>query len=128
MGAMTKPIPYSHITAAHWQPTLGTSGEVVEGLRDIDQSIRIILTTPKGSDPHRPEFGSDLHLYLDWPTNRVTPHLVREAVDAIRRWEPRISVVQVHILIDAQQIIVQVRWGIAGQTLQLTEVPYARPA
>ncbi|MDU9028688.1 GPW/gp25 family protein [Pseudomonas mediterranea] len=125
---MTTPIPHTSITAAHWQPTLGTSGEVVEGLRDIDQSIRIILTTPKGSDPHRPEFGSDLHLYLDWPTNRVTPHLVREAVDAIRRWEPRISVVQVHIVINAQQIIVRVRWGIAGQILQLTEVPYARAA
>lgn len=128
MGAMTKPISYTHITAANWQPALGTSGEVVEGLCDIDQSIRIILTTPKGSDPHRPEFGSDLHLYLDWPTNRVTPHLVREAVDAISRWEPRISVVHVHIMINSQQIIVRVRWGIAGQTLQLTEVPYARAA
>ncbi|SDA63264.1 hypothetical protein SAMN03159443_01889 [Pseudomonas sp. NFACC15-1] len=125
---MTTPTTHTSITAAHWQPNLGTSGEVVEGLRDIDQSIRIILTTPKGSDPHRPEFGSDLHLYLDWPTNRVTPHLVREAVDAISRWEPRISVVQVHILINAQQIIVRVRWGIAGQILQLTEVPYARAA
>lgn len=125
---MTTPIPHTSITAAHWQPTLGTSGEVGEGLHDIDQSIRIILSTPKGSDPHRPEFGSDLHLYLDWPTNRVTPHLVREAVDAIRRWEPRISVVQVHILINTQQIIVRVRWGIAGQMLQLTEVPYARAA
>ncbi|MFL1515315.1 GPW/gp25 family protein [Pseudomonas prosekii] len=125
---MTTPIPYSSITAAHWQPALGTSGEVVEGLRDIDQSIRIILLTPKGADPHRPEFGSNLHLYLDWPTNRVTPHLVREAVDAVRRWEPRVSVAQVHILINAQQIIVRVQWRVAGQGTQLTEVPYAGAA
>lgn len=125
---MTTPTPYTSITAAHWQPALGKSGEVVEGLRDIDQAIRIILTTPKGSDAHRPEFGSDLHLYIDWPTNRVTPHLVREAVDAIRRWETRVSVVQVQVSIDVEHITVRVQWRVADSIPQLTEVPYARAA
>lgn len=125
---MTTPTLHTSITAAHWQPALGTSGEVVEGLRDIDQAIRIILSTPKGSDPHRPEFGSDLHLYLDWPSNRVTPHLVREAVDAIRHWERRVSVAQVQVQINAAQIIVLVHWHVAGEVPQLTEVPYARAA
>ena len=125
---MTTPIPYTSITAAHWQPALGTSGELVEGLRDIDQAIRIILTTPKGSDAHRPEFGSDLHLYIDWPTNRVTPHLVRETVDAIRRWETRVSVVQVQVSIDVEHITVRVQWRVADGIPQLTEVPYARAA
>lgn len=125
---MTTPTPYTSITAAHWQPALGLSGEVVEGLRDIDQAIRIILTTPKGSDAHRPEFGSDLHLYIDWPTNRVTPHLVREAVDAIRRWEPRVSVAQVQVNIDAEHITVRVQWRVADGVPQLTEVSYARAA
>jgi len=125
---MTTPIPYTSITAAHWQPALGTSGEVVEGLRDIDQAIRIILTTPKGSDAHRPEFGSDIHLYIDWPVNRVTPHLVREAVDAIRRWETRVSVVQVLVLVEDSRIVVRVQWRVADGVTQLTEVPYARAA
>ena len=125
---MTTPTPYTSITAAHWQPALGTSGEVVEGLRDIDQSIRIILTTPKGADAHRPDFGSDLHLYIDWPVNRVTPHLVRETVDALRRWETRISVVQVQVLIEGAQIRVRVQWRVADGVAQLTEVPYARAA
>ena len=125
---MTTPTPYTNITAAHWQPALGTSGEVVEGLRDIDQAIRIILTTPKGSDAHRPEFGSDLHLYIDWPTNRVTPHLVRETVDAIRRWETRVSVVQVQVSIDAEHVTLRVQWRVADGVPQLTEVPYARAA
>ena len=53
---MTTPILYTSITATHWQPALGTPGEVVEGLRDIDQAIHIVLPTPKSSDPHRPEF------------------------------------------------------------------------
>lgn len=125
---MTTPTPYTSITAAHWQPTLGTSGEVIEGLRDIDQSIRIILTTPKGADAHRPDFGSDLHLYIDWPVNRVTPHLVRETVDALRRWETRISVVQVKVQIEGVQIKVRVQWRVADGVAQLTEVPYARAA
>ena len=125
---MTTPTPYTNITAAHWQPALGTSGEVIEGLRDIDQAIRIILTTPKGSDAHRPEFGSDLHLYIDWPTNRVTPHRVRETVDAIRRWETRVSVVQVQVSIDAEHVTVRVQWRVADGVPQLTEVPYARAA
>jgi phage baseplate assembly protein W len=125
---MTTPTPYTSITAAHWQPALGTSGEVVEGLRDIDQSIRIILTTPKGADAHRPDFGSDLHLYIDWPVNRVTPHLVRETVDALRRWETRISIVQVQVLIEGERIRVRVQWRVADGVTQLTEVPYARTA
>lgn len=125
---MTTPTPYTSITAAHWQPALGTSGEVVEGLRDIDQSIRIILTTPKGADAHRPDFGSDLPLYIDWPVNRVTPHLVREAVDALRRWETRISVVQVQVLIAGAQVRVRVQWRVADGVAQLTEVSYARSA
>ncbi len=125
---MTTPIPYTSITAAHWQPALGTSGEVVEGLRDIDQAIRIILTTPKGSDAHRPDFGSNIHLYIDWPVNRVTPHLVREAVDSIRQWEPRGSVVQVQVSIEGSQVTLRVQWRVADGVTQLTEVPYARAA
>lgn len=123
---MTTPIPYTSITAAHWQPALGTSGEVVEGLRDIDQSIRIILTTPKGSDAHRPEFGSDLHLYIDWPHDRVTPYLVRETIEAIRRWETRVLVVQVQVQIDVSQLTLKVLWRMADGVEQMTEVPYAR--
>jgi phage baseplate assembly protein W len=125
---MTTPTPYTSITSAHWQPALGTPGEVVEGLRDIDQAIRIILTTPRGSDPHRPEFGSDIHLYIDWPTSRVVPHLVREAVEAIRRWETRVTLVQVLAEIEEERITLRVQWKVADGVIQQTEVPYARAA
>ncbi|MFV2950039.1 GPW/gp25 family protein [Pseudomonas japonica] len=125
---MTTPTPYTALSAAHWQPALGTSGEAVQGLRDIDQAIRIILTTPKGSDPHRPEFGSDLHLYIDWPTDQVTPYLVRETIEAIRRWEVRVSVVRVDVQLDAEQITLRAIWRVADGVSQITEVPYARAA
>ncbi len=72
-------------------------GELVTDIQDVDQCIRIILTTPKGSDPHRPLFGSNLHLYIDYPVNSARPHIVREAVNALREWEPRIEVVKVTV-------------------------------
>lgn len=120
--------PLSSITALHWQPALRAEGEVVEGLRDIDQAIRLILATPLESDPHRPDFGSKLHLYLDWPVNRVTPYLVRESVDAIRKWEPRVQVIRVGVQIDASHITLRVQWRVAGGAAQSTEVTRGRSA
>ena len=84
------------IQSLHWQPALGGEG-IVENIDDLNQAIQVILRTPKGSDPLRPEFGSDLHLYLDYPIHRARPHVVRESVEAIRRWEPRLSVVRVAV-------------------------------
>jgi len=119
--------PLSDIRTMHWQPRLGVAGDVVEALQDIDQSIRIILGTPHGTDRHRPEFGWRGFQYLDWPVNRVTPYLVREAVEAIRRWEPRINLRKVNIGIDAEHIAVRVLWHVANGVPQLTEVVFERP-
>ncbi|AOK49436.1 MULTISPECIES: GPW/gp25 family protein [Burkholderia] len=110
------------ITSVHWQPALGRD-DVVEGVADIDQAIRVILGTPKGRDPHRPDFGSNLSLYLDMPIDRATPHLVREAVDAIRRWEPRCEVVRVMPAIDAAHETLRVQWRLADGVIRETEVP-----
>lgn len=86
---------FEDITAAYWQPKLNDSGEVAEGADDIDQAIRIILATPKGSRPHEPEFGSDINLWLDAPVNVAIPNIIREVVDAVEAWEPRARIVSV---------------------------------
>lgn len=113
------------ITSAHWQPELGTPGSVVEGLSDLNQAIRVILLTPKGSDPHRPEFGSDINKYIDWPANLITPYLVRESVEAIKRWEPRVTVVQVIVDIDSSKVTLRVKWKVADG-IEESEVAYER--
>ena len=107
-GMSTDRIPH-----LDWQPELGTD-DIVGGLDDIDQCIRTILLTPKGSDPHNPPFGSNIHLYIDWPQNRVTPHLVREAVLAIRDWEPRIDDVQVKVSHALAAVELIVEWTPVG--------------
>ncbi|MDF0606618.1 GPW/gp25 family protein [Neisseriaceae bacterium TC5R-5] len=96
----------------HWQPALHRF-DLVEAEADIDQAIRIILATPKGSDPHRPDFGSHLQRYLDYPVNQALPHLVREAVEAISLWEPRCELVKVVPLLEGSQITLRVQWKLA---------------
>ena len=116
----------STITSAHWQPALGKTGEVVEGLFDLHQAIFIILRTPLGSDPHRPLFGSKIYDYLDHPVNRATPYLVRESVDALNRWEPRILVVDVVVSISSERFTLTVVWQAVDGIIQNTEVLYER--
>lgn len=84
--------PFLQARAVDWSPKLNATGSIVEGVVDIDQAIRIILTTPKRSDPHRPEFGWGGFAYLDLPPGRALPHLVRETIEAIRLWERRVDV------------------------------------
>ena len=88
----------------HWQPALGRDGYVT-GVDDIRQAIAIILSTPQGADPLRPDFGSRVWLYLDYPIDRARPHIVRETVDAIRRWEPRVTVTRVVVALDGDAAI-----------------------
>jgi len=96
-------------SAAHWQPSLLREGALVEGVHDIDQAIRITLSTPVGSDAHRPQFGCRIHDYIDWPITRARPHIVREIVAALNRWEPRMR-------------IIRIRWKAADGVIQQTQV------
>ena len=83
------------IASVDWSLKLNAMGEVVEGLDDVEQCVRIILTTPKGADPLRPTFGSDLWQYIDYPIDVAVPSIVREVTEAITLWEPRITLTSV---------------------------------
>jgi len=114
----------SDITAADWSPQVGNPGNVVTDLADIDQCIGIILTTPKGSDPHRPLFGCDAWLWIDKPASIAIPNVIAEAVDSLTEWEPRLELISVTA---AQPAIghaqITVAWKPVGDdTLQSTEV------
>lgn len=102
----------------HWQLALGGDG-VAQQIADVNQCIRIILTTPKGSDPLRPEFGCDAGNYLDLPLDAARPHIVRE-VRAALAWEPRISVDGVTVSQGKEQsgghAVVRIAWTLADMS------------
>jgi len=105
--------------AAFWSPQIAEIGQIVEDAQEVNQTIGIILQTPKGTDPHRPTFGSNLHNYLDYPIDRAKPHLIRETVRALREWEPRITVEKVTVMLasfEPQQVRIQVQWKLVGDT------------
>lgn len=111
------------ITSADWSPLVGSPGEVVENLADIEQCLDIIITTSKGSDPHRPLFGCDAWQYLDVPVNVGVPKIIRAVVDALEMWEPRIAPVAVGAFVDSAGITVTVTWQPAqGGEVRKTEV------
>lgn len=111
------------ITATDWSPKLGEIGAVVEELDDINQCISIILNTPKGSRPHEPEFGCDLQQYIDFPVNEAIPRIVREVIDALNLWEPRIKLVKVVPVVDGSNLTVQIEWALnEDDTVQQTGV------
>lgn len=112
----------SHPLNLHWQPALKRDGEYVCGLDDISQAVHIILRTPRGSDPHRPLFGSDLWRYIDWPAERAIPHVVRESVEAIRHWEPRCKFLKVVPELDGEHMTLRIQWRAADGIINETEV------
>lgn len=92
----------SQISAADWQLSLDTPGEVVQGIADIRQCVQIILSTQKRSDPLRPEFGTDILRYIDRPVNIAVPNIIREMIDAVNTWETRVEITRITHAIDTQ--------------------------
>ena len=64
----------------------------------VRQSICVILGTQHGERLMRPTFGANLKSLVFAPNNSATAHLARFYVEeALRTWEPRILVNEVHV-------------------------------
>jgi phage baseplate assembly protein W len=71
---------------------------LVGGETEIEQSIRLILSTAPGERPMRPEFGCAIHNYVFDPADARTSARMAFAVrEALRRWEPRVDVLDVRV-------------------------------
>lgn len=72
--------------------------EEASGARKIEDSLRIILGTQYGERVMRPEFGCNLKSLVFAPNNDATANVARHYVtEGLRRWEPRIDVIDVVI-------------------------------
>jgi len=82
-------------------------GEIalVSGSEDIDQAIRIILSTRPGERVMRPTFGCRAHELLFEPFSASTMSLLQEYVlEALRMWEPRIEVTNVNVVTESNGV------------------------
>ena len=110
----------NEITYVDWQCKLNGIGGVAEGVEDINQCIAIILQTQKGSDPHRPTFGSDIIKYVDYPINIAKANIIRETIDAISMWETRVHVNSVLFNVEGSNIKIKVQWTLNGSSTKGT--------
>lgn len=71
---------------------------LVSGQTEIEESIRLILSTAPGERPMRPEFGCAIHDHVFDPADARTAGRIELAVrESIRRWEPRVDVLDVRV-------------------------------
>jgi hypothetical protein len=86
--------------------TIGPSGGIALARQewDIDEAIKIILSTAKGERHMRPEFGCGIHDLVFAPNNATTAGLVDTYVrEAIGWWEPRVEILQVVVETDPEE-------------------------
>ena len=105
------------ITAADWSVKLGEPGAIVGYLDDINQCLRVILATPKGSRAHEPLFGCDVWLYLDRPFTEAMPRIIAAVASAIEEWEPRVDLVRVVPVFNeaaSGHVDLQIEWKLKG--------------
>lgn len=114
----------SEIKATNWSLSLQNYGDVVQGVAEISQSIFVIVTTKKGTDPLRPEFGSDIYEYVDRPITEAVPLMIKAAADAIALWEPRVKITRVSYSLDvAGAVDFIIEWvEITTQTTSSTKI------
>ena len=75
---------------------------LVEGTEEIEQAMRLILSTAYGERPMRPMFGCGIHDHLFSPADATTAGILAYEVRySLERWEPRIEVVNIDVTIDA---------------------------
>ncbi|MDP2128186.1 MAG: GPW/gp25 family protein [Pseudohongiella sp.] len=80
------------------------TGRHLSGIDHIRQSVRDILTTPIGSRVMRRDYGSLLPELIDQPMNDATRlRLYAASVMAIIRWEPRVQISSVKMIISTAQ-------------------------
>lgn len=105
------------ITAANWQHSL-TSGEIVQGNDELRQALVLILSTDKGSDPLRPDFGVSAYQYLGAPGIVAIGTIRRDIVQQVATFEPRIEILQVRqtFSADTSQLTITVEWKPTGTT------------
>ena len=87
--------------------------------RELEEAIRLILSTYPGERPMRPEFGCRIQDFVFAPADATTAGLIAyEVQTSLDRWEPRIDVSEVQVLFDTEDpsaLYIDVRYTIRSR-------------
>ncbi len=87
---------------------------LVDGSRELEESIRLILGTSFGERPMRPDFGCGIHdLIFASPDSTTAGRVAHEVRMSLNRWEPRIDVLGVDVsfaAIDQGALLIDIRY------------------
>ncbi len=74
------------------------TGQWLDGVAHLQQSIRDILTTPIGTRVMRRDYGSRLPDLVDAPISRATLiDIYTATAEALLKWEPRLQLTRVEV-------------------------------
>ena len=83
----------------------GRGIKLVSGPDDVEQSIRIILSTRPGERQKRPTFGCRLQEMVFRPNNSHTHQSIKDVImEALIQWEPRLRDLDVKVRPDQDDI------------------------
>lgn len=93
---------FETIVGSGWSfpPRIGATGglALTSEIFELEQAIRIILTTAPGERVMRPAFGCRLHELVFAPNNSQTHAEAKRFVeDALAMWEPRIRLLDITV-------------------------------
>lgn len=108
------PTNVNEITSAEWSLSLRGQGEVEQGFDDINQCIRLVVSTQRGTDPLRPDFGCDFWTKVDTPSQDAIPEIINDILSAIATWETRIIITDIKYQIQEQSINLNILWILQG--------------
>ena len=91
---------------------------LVSGDREIEEAIRLVLSTAYGERPMRPDFGCGIHDHVFASADATTAGLISyEVKRSLARWEPRIAVRDVLVSVDSANqatLYIDVHYSIRG--------------
>nr|BDD47399.1 baseplate protein [bacterium] len=86
---------FEKMYTSDWQPDLNNFEEMVTDEDDVKQCINIILKTPRGSVPFRPEFGSEIWRFVDYPVNEAIPFVIQDIIFSLTVCEERLKIIRI---------------------------------
>lgn len=86
-------------------PTEYKNLQMTEEIERINQSLLMLLETPKGSRLFVPDYGTNLRLYRFEPNDDIlVEELKQSLIIDVQKWEPRLNIADIRFYRDSESI------------------------